>query len=491
MSGYILALDQGTTGSTAVIIDEQSSQFVGKKNMEFKQIFPKPSWVEHDLNEIWQTIEKTVTDVLSENNVKPEQISAIAITNQRETTCAFDKDGTPLENAIVWQDRRTENFCLENEKVYNNKFKKMTGLPLDAYFSGTKMRWFLDNSSKVQAAKSDGSLHFGTIDTFLLYKLTNGSSYFTEHTNASRTLLLNLETLSWDNKLCDFFGISIDNLPKIKDSIGEFGITNGLDFLPDGIPIMCILGDQQAALFGQASTQPGDFKCTYGTGSFALANTGEKIIHSDKGLLTTIAYSHNEKTYYALEGACYIAGAAVQWLRDNIKLFKESKDIESMAMNASDESMENLLFLPFFTGIASPHWVSDAKAAIVGLTRDTSKNQISRACLEGVCLSIKDLYSSFESQMEIERINVDGGACANDFWMQSQANFLGRDVLRPVVIETTAYGVGLGALIGLGKINIDDVRNLWKLDKKFKSKQSNYHNNKSTQWKKMIKTLYL
>ncbi len=491
MKKYILAIDEGTTGSTALIIDGQTCRVISKSNHEFSQIYPKPRWVEHNLDEIWESTTKSIKKAIRLAKIKASSIEAIGITNQRETTCAFSKKGKAIQNAIVWQDRRTEEFCKNNKTKYSFLIKK-TGLPLDAYFSATKMNWLLNQNEKVKKAAQRDDLCLGTIDTFLLYKLTNSKSFFTETTNASRTLLMDLETGQWDNALLNFFGIEERFLPKIKNSIDHFGITENLDFLPDGIPIMCILGDQQAALFGQAGINPGDFKCTYGTGSFALVNTGEKILYSTKGLLTTVAYSYKNKNYYALEGSCYIAGAAVQWLRDNCKFIKKSSDIEALAKRASDLSMDNILFLPFFTGIASPHWVSNAKAAIVGLTRDTGQAQIARACLEGVCLSISDLIQAFEELVDVRDINVDGGAAENNYWMQMQSNFLFKPVTRPKIIETTAYGVALGALVGMERVKLADVKKLWKKDVQFRpQKKTDYHNQKKLQWNEVIKNLYL
>lgn len=490
---YILSIDQGTTGTTALLIDSSTLKIVNSYNQEFRQIYPNPGWIEHDLDDIWYSVEKTIKEVLLKSKVPAKSILAIGITNQRETTCAFDKKGNPLAHAIVWQDRRTAKFCDEHKKEFKTKFLKTAGLPLDPYFSATKMKWLLENDEDVKQARDKGNLLFGTIDTFLVYKMTKGKSYFTEPSNASRTLLMNLKDCDWDQKLLDFFGISQDSLPKIQDSFGEFGVTSGMENLPDGIPIMSILGDQQSALFGQAGYKKGEMKCTYGTGAFLLLNTGTEAIFSQNGLLTTVAYRHKGETYYALEGSTYIAGAAVQWLRDNLKIIQSSKEIEGIAKKVRDlHQMEDLLFFPFFTGIGTPYWNSEAKGAIIGLTRGTNNEQIARACLEGIALSINDSIQSLikDSKGEVSSLKVDGGACANNLLMELQANTSGLTILRPEVIETTAYGVALGALIGSGEIEISKLDELWKIDKEFIPEDKNdYLLKKQQLWANYIKKI--
>lgn len=487
MKRYILSIDQGTTGSTALLIDSKSYEVVEKVNHEFKQIFPKPGWVEHNLNDIYDSVTRAIKDVMKAGNVSGNQIDCIGITNQRETVCAYTKDGEPICNAIVWQDRRTAQYCKDNKEAYS-KHQDKTGLPLDPYFSGTKMKWLLENVEDVSSSNKKDELRLSTIDTFLLYKLTNGNAFKTEPSNASRTLLMDLETCEWDDELTSFFNIPKNALPEICDSFTDFGETSGLGFLPDGIKISCILGDQQAALFGQAGYKEGELKTTYGTGAFIVLNTGEKKLKSSNGLLTTIAYRHNGKTIYALEGSSYIAGAAVQWLRDNLKIIKSSPDVEALAAKASEESMESILFLPFFTGIGSPHWNADARAAIVGLTRDSSQEHISRACLEGMALSINDsiqaLIEDFPSS--VNAIKVDGGACLNNLLMQFQANFSQKEIVRPKVIETTAYGVALGAYVGIGKMQMSEIDSLWKEEKVFRPKSSGYFSNKKSLWDSYI-----
>lgn len=493
MGNYVLALDQGTTGSTALLIDSKTSEILNKANFEFKQYYPNPSWVEHDLDEIFDSIKKAVNSVLSESKVTPDKIQSIAITNQRETTCAFDKNSRPLAKAIVWQDRRTADFCLEAKDKYKN-LRQKTGLPLDPYFSGTKMKWFLENNKRVKENALNEDLLFGTIDTYLLHRLTSGVSFKTEASNASRTLLMNLETCSWDNELLEFFNISSNSLPEICDSFADFGKTKGLDFLPDGIPINCILGDQQAALFGQAGYAEGELKCTYGTGAFILLNTGENVVFSDDGLLTTVAYKKDGKACYALEGSSYIAGAAVQFLRDNLKIIETAPEVETLANSIEDiDQMKDVLFFPFFTGIGSPHWVSDAKAAIIGLTRGTENSHIARATLEGMALSINDSIGVLikNSPTKVESIKVDGGACANNLLMQIQADISENKIIRPKIIETTAYGVALGSLLHTGEITLDGINKLWKEDKQFEPTKSDYISYKKEIWAKFIKNNYL
>ncbi|MBD66913.1 MAG: glycerol kinase [Halobacteriovoraceae bacterium] len=492
MKNFILSIDQGTTGTTALLIDAKNFELIDKVNQEFTQHFPKPSWVEHDLAEIWKSVENTTKEVLKKNSVSGDQIKAIGITNQRETTCAFNKKGHPLAKAIVWQDRRTHEYCKKNTDAYK-KLKKKTGLPLDPYFSGTKMNWLLTNNKEVSSAAKSDDLCLGTIDSFLLYKMTDHKVFATEASNASRTLLMDLDTTDWCDELLRFFEVKKEFLPRINDSFTHFGETKNLNFLPDGIPISCILGDQQAALFGQAGYKAGDLKCTYGTGAFILLNTGEEKTYSRNGLLTTVAYKKDNKTCYALEGASYIAGAAVQWLRDNLNMIEDAPSVEKLARSIEDFSqMEHLLFMPFFTGIASPYWNSEAKASILGITRDTNKNHIARACLDGIALSINDSIQALiaDSPESVAEIRVDGGASLNDLLCEIQASFSQKKIIRPKVIETTAYGVALGAIVGLGEIELSKVKDLWKEDKEFNPSNEDYFKTKSHQWTETIKKIY-
>lgn len=493
MKKFILAIDQGTTGSTALLIDSNSLEIVEKENVEFTQYYPNPSWVEHSLDEIFDSVKKSIINVINKSGIEKSNIQSIAITNQRETTCAFDKNCNPLAKAIVWQDRRTANMCSQLQDKYKN-LKEKTGLPLDPYFSGTKMKWLIENNENVKHAALENNLCFGTIDTFLLMKLTNAKSFKTEASNASRTLLMNLKTCNWDDELLNFFEINKNFLPEICDSFGDFGKTSSLSFLPDGIPIVSILGDQQAALFGQAGHSKGSLKCTYGTGAFILLNTGEDIIHSDKGLLTTVAYKIDGKAIYALEGSSYIAGAAVQFLRDNLKIIKDAKEVEKLALEVSDLSqMQDVLLFPFFTGIGAPYWKSEAKASLIGLTRGTTNSHIARATLEGMALSIYDSMKVIieESPEIVTEIKVDGGACANNLLMQIQSNIANKKIIRPKVIETTAYGVALGALLSNENFGFNNIDSVWKLDQEFIPVEDNYLENKKNIWNEYISRNFL
>ena len=485
---YILSIDQGTTGSTALILKSESLEVIAKSNHEFTQHFPKQSWVEHDLNEIWESVEKSVIEAIKIAKIQPSDISAIGITNQRETTCAFNKNGAPLAKAIVWQDRRTFEYCQNNLERYKPLVKK-TGLPLDSYFSATKMKWLLDNNQEVQQAAKDNDLRFSTIDSYLLYRLTNGEVFSTDATNASRTLLMDLKSCDWDEELLRFFEIDRKFLPQVEATVHNYGKTKKCRFLPDDIPIMCMIGDQQSALLGQMGVKPGEMKCTYGTGAFLLLNTGEDIIYSDNGLLTTLAIKTTNKTYYALEGSTYIAGAAVQWLRDNIQIIKKSTDVEELAEKVSDEDIEDLYFLPFFTGLGTPHWKSEAKAAILGMTRSTNKNHISRAVLEGIALSVNDAFEVFtnESPYPITSLKVDGGASLNDLLMRMQSSFINKEVVRPPVVETTGLGAAIGCKILLDNMKLEDIHSLYKKDKAFFQETSEYHQKKKSGWKDYIK----
>jgi glycerol kinase len=488
---YILSIDQGTTSTRACLISTKDFQFVDKIGKEFPQIYPKSGQVEHDLNEIWATVKCTISELLKNNNLNGSEIVAIGITNQRETTCAFNRKGEPLANAIVWQDRRTFDLC-QKLKAKENIFKNKTGLTLDPYFSGTKIKWLLENNSAVQAALKSSDLLVGTIDTFLLYKLTG--VHATDASNASRTLLMNLQTGSWDDELLNILEIPKSILPKICDSFGPFGETKNLDFLPNKIVVSGILGDQQSALFGQAAIASGQAKCTYGTGAFALTNTGENIVYSNSGLLTTVAFQYKNKRTFALEGSCYVAGAAVQWLRDELKMISSSGEIEELAKNANPKQMENILFLPFFTGIGTPHWKSEAKGAIIGLTRDTGKNHLAAACLEGIAFSINDLFGAMEKDFgtKISSINVDGGAVNNNYLMETQATVSKCEIIRPKIIETTAYGAALAAAVGVSLITLADIKKFWQEDRRFKpvSEKNSYLETKYNYWKETIKRLY-
>ena len=492
MKRFILSIDEGTTGVTAALIELSTLKFMGKVGQEFPQIFPRPGWVEHDLNDIWNCTAQVVQQLLQDQGIQGREITCIGLTNQRETVGAFDRGGTPLGNAIVWQDRRTTDFC-EGLKEKSKDIKNRTGLTADPYFSGSKIKWMLENNHVIQAAAQSENLLWGNIDTFLLYKLSG--EYKTEGSNASRTMLYNIATGEWDNDLLNLFSVQKQHLPTVCDSFGEFGKTRGLDFLPDGIPITGILGDQQAALFGQGGLKKGDIKCTYGTGGFLLLNTGAEKIDSGTGLLTTVAHRYNGQNQFALEGPCYIAGAAVQWLRDQLNLIASSPQVEELAKSVEDISqMEYLTFLPFFTGIASPHWQPNAKAAIVGITRDTSKAHLARACLDGVALSIQELIAACEQSLneKISVLRVDGGMSQNDLFCQIQSNVSGLTIQRPQIVETTCYGAALAAAVGLGEKSFDDIGTLLAIDREFSPNQEReFYQKKQKQWSDLVQRLYL
>jgi len=493
MSGYILAIDQGTTSSRAVLVDASSLAFVEMYQVEHAQYYPQPGWVEHDLNEIWTNTLKCIKIVLEKSKILPAKILSIGITNQRETTCAFNRQGRPLARAIVWQDKRTAKFCQDNQPSAAMISKK-TGLPLDPYFSATKMNYLLNHNSEVKEAASKDNLLFSTMDTFLLFKLTQGISFKTESTNASRTLLYSLAKQDWDDELLSFFNISKKCLPQVADTFANFGVTKNCDPLPDGIPIHCLIGDQQAALLGQHCTQPGMSKCTYGTGAFLLLNTGEKILQSQHGLLSTVAYRHQGKSFFALEGASFIAGAGVQWFRDQLKAIKSSQDIEMEALKVSDLlKIKHLFFYPYFSGLGSPYWRSDALATITGMSRDSGISELSYALLDGIAQSIADLVDAVKSDFlqPITAFHVDGGACKNNLLMQLQANYLSIPVVRPQQIETTVLGAALGASLYLKNINPTSLSKDVAVNKIFKPESNDFFIDRRKTWKSNLKKIFL
>lgn len=465
---YLLAIDEGTTGTTAVIMDENLNR-VAEAETDFPQHFPKPGWVEHDLNDIWHAVSKTIREVVSK--VDASKICAIGITNQRETICFWEK-GTaqPIANAIVWQDRRTAAECEKLKKRgLEKKFSKATGLLLDPYFSGTKAAWALKNWPVVAKAAKAKKLAIGTIDSFLVAKLTGGQSHVTEPSNASRTLCYHLTKHQWDRDLCKILGVPLEVLPEVRPSTGEFGRTKGLGFLPDGIPITGILGDQQSALLGQACTQPGQAKCTYGTGAFLLMNTGKKPAYSKHRLLTTIAWALNEKDYtYALEGSTFIAGAAVQWIRDGMGLIGSAGEIERLASEV--KSSDGVVFVPALTGLGAPYWNPDATGMFTGITRGTTRAHVARAVLEGVAFQITDLLTAMQKDLgkKLTGLNVDGGASANNLLMQFQSDILGVKLRRPQYLETTSLGAIFAAGLGAGIwTSLKQVEKTWKEDRTF------------------------
>lgn len=471
MAKLILAIDQGTTATTALLIDSNLS-IVARASTEILPSFPQYGWVEHDLEKVWQGTLKTIAAAIKSHS--PQDIVALSITNQRETVGAWRRsDGHPYHHAIVWQCRRTAKRCeeLRAEKGFEKYVKERTGLVVDPYFSGTKIEWLLKNVPGLKQDAQNGKAVFGTIDTYLLHRLSGGEAFATDVSNASRTMLMDLRTLAWDAKLLETFSVPEKSLPRILPSAGEFGRTKGLGILPDGIPIAGILGDQQAALFGQLCLEPGDSKCTYGTGAFLMCNTGEEIVYSKHGLLTTVAWQIDGKVNYALEGAAFVAGAAVQFLRDNLGIIKSAGEIEALAAAVKPEEMGDLVFVPSLTGLGAPYWNAEATGMIYGLTRGTTKAHLARATLEGIALQNNDLFTAIAEDIKpksLQRIKVDGGASANNLLIQLQADIANIPIDRPQVLETTALGSGLaaGLAVGVWK-NVAELKKSWKKDRTF------------------------
>ncbi len=465
---HILALDQGTTSSRAIVFKHDGG-IVAVAQKEFRQIFPKPGWVEHDAKEIWATQIQTADEVLTRAGLRPADIAAIGITNQRETTVVWDrKTGEPICNAIVWQDRRTAAACDKlKARGLAPMIKKKTGLVLDAYFSGTKLQWILKNVPGAMTKAKAGQLAFGTIDSWLVWKLTGGRVHVTDPSNASRTLLLNLKTGDWDEELLKLFGIPRSVLPEVRSSSEVYGETT---LLGGAIPIAGIAGDQQAALFGQVCTKPGMVKNTYGTGCFMLMNTGTTPVASKNNLLTTIAWRIGARTEYALEGSIFIAGAAVQWLRDGLGIIKSSNEVEALAARVKDTG--GVYLVPAFAGLGAPHWDQYARGLIAGITRGTTSAHIARAALEGIAFQVADVLHAMEADAKIKlrELRVDGGACANDLLMQFQSDLLGVPVVRPKVTETTALGAAClaGLAVGFWK-DQKEIAAHWQMDRRFSS----------------------
>jgi glycerol kinase len=465
---HILAIDQGTTGSRAIIYDHRGRAVAGAYE-EFSQYFPKPGWVEHDPEEIWTSVRRTIHRVL--RRVPGSSIAAIGLTNQRETTVVWDrKTGRPVHPAIVWQCRRTSGRCdhLKSELGMADLVRRKTGLPIDAYFSATKAEWILARPNLARRAAA-GGLCFGTIDTWLLWKLTGGASHATDFTNASRTMLFNIETMRWDDDLLKLFHVPRSILPEVRPSSGDFGRTVRVGNLPAGIPIAGIAGDQQAALFGQAGFEPGTMKATYGTGCFILLNTGRRRIDSNHGLMTTVACGPDGRPAYALEGAVFIAGAAIQWLRDQIGILRTAGESEAMAEAVPDNG--GVYFVPAFVGLGAPYWDPEARGTIVGLTRGTRKNHLVRAALEAMAYSTRDILEIMrkDSGLRIKDLRVDGGATANNFLCRFQADILGFPVIRPRVIETTALGAAYLAGLAVGFwTGADEIKRFWGVDRTYR-----------------------
>jgi glycerol kinase len=468
MSRFVLAIDQGTTGTTAVLLDRKLAVRAAV-NQEFPQHFPRPGWVEHDLEEIWASVGATVKKALRAAGARGRDVAAIGITNQRETTALWRRGNSrPVSRAIVWQDRRTTDACAVLKAAGKEPWvRQRTGLVLDPYFSATKLGWLLDHVKGARRDAEAGRLAFGTIDTFLAWRLTGGA-HVTDVSNASRTLLMNLETRRWDDALLELFGVPRAVLPEIRSSSEVYGATRGLSFLPDGLPVCGMAGDQQAALFGQACFAPGDAKCTYGTGAFLLQNVGPRPVHSSRGLLATVAWEVGGEVAYALEGSSFIAGAAVQWLRDGLGLIETAAEIEPLARTVKDSG--GVTFAPALAGLGAPHWRPEARGIIRGIDRGTTAAHLARATLDGIALSVFDLAEAMrvESGQAFNDFKVDGGASRNDLLMQVQADLLGVPVIRPKVIETTAVGAALLAGLASGVWESrEEVRRVWRTDRRF------------------------
>lgn len=488
---YIVALDQGTTSSRAVLFD-RNANIIDIAQREFTQIYPKPGWVEHDPMEIWATQSSVLTEVLAKTDVHPDEVAAIGITNQRETTIVWEKEtGKPVYNAIVWQCRRTADYCTglkQNEEMVRY-IRENTGLVIDPYFSGTKVKWILDNVEGAREKAEKGELLFGTVDTWLVWRMTQGRVHVTDHTNASRTMLYNIRSLEWDQKILDLFGIPRAMLPEVKASSEIYGKTNIGGKGGTRIPISGIAGDQQAALFGQMCVQPGMAKNTYGTGCFLLMNTGNEAVLSEHGLLTTIACGPRGEVNYALEGAVFVAGASIQWLRDEMKIIADATDSEYFATKVKDSN--GVYVVPAFTGLGAPYWDPYARGAIFGLTRGVNSNHLIRATLESIAYQTRDVLEAMQadSGIRLHALRVDGGAVANNFLMQFQSDILGTRVERPEVREVTALGAAYlaGLAVGFWQ-NLDELQEKAVIEREFRPGiETTERNYRYSGWKKAVK----
>ena len=468
MKEYILALDQGTSSSRAILFDK-AGQPKAVSQKEFTQIFPKPGWVEHNPKEIWSSQASVIAETISAEGINGSNIAAIGITNQRETTIVWDAEsGEPIYNAIVWQDRRTSAYCDTLKKDGRaDLIRSKTGLIIDAYFSATKIRWILENVPGARRKAEEGRLRFGTVDTWLIWKLTRGEVHVTDVSNASRTMLFNIHTLEWDNELLKLFGVPRSMMPQVKSSSEVYGKTKGTLFAYE-VPIAGIAGDQQAALFGQMCTEPGSVKNTYGTGCFMLMNSGERPIMSSNKLLTTVAWKIGDKVTYALEGSIFVAGSVIQWLRDGLGIIRSSSEAEPMAASVPDNG--GVYFVPALTGLGAPYWDQYATGTLFGITRGTKAGHIVRAALEGIAFQTMDIVNAMQKDagITLKELKVDGGASRNNLLMQFQADILGTSVIRPQVTETTALGAAYLAGLATGYWgSIEEIRSLWAIDKEF------------------------
>jgi len=491
MNQYILALDQGTTSSRAVVFDKKGT-IISVAQKEFTQIFPKPGWVEHDPDEIWSTQAGMAAEAVSKKGLKASQLAAIGITNQRETVVVWDKNtGEPVYNAIVWQDKRTADYCdVLKKEGKSEMIREKTGLVIDSYFSGTKVKWILDNVEGAREKAEAGDLVLGTIDSWLIWKMTDGGLHISDVTNACRTMLFNINTMDWDDELLELLSIPKTMLPEVKQSSEVYGHTSP-NLFATPIPIAGIAGDQQAALFGQMCTKQGMVKNTYGTGCFMLMNIGEKPIVSKNNLLTTVAWKINGKTHYALEGSIFIAGAVVQWLRDSLNIIKTSSEVEKLA--GSVDSSEGVVFVPAFAGLGAPHWNQKAQGTIFGLTRGSTDAHIARAALESIAYQTMDILKAMEadSGISIKELRVDGGATVNDMLMQFQADVLNTVTVRPKVVETTVMGAAYLAGLAVGYWESpEEIQDIWQTDVHFNpTKEREAINEGIKGWYKAIKAL--
>ena len=490
MEKYILSIDQGTTSSRAILFNKEG-EIKGVSQREFKQHFPHPGWVEHDANEIWTSVLSVMAELLNENNINANQIEGIGITNQRETTVVWDKNtGRPIYHAIVWQSRQTQDICTNlKEQGYEETFREKTGLLLDPYFAGTKVKWILDHVEGAREKAENGDLLFGTIDSWLVWKLSGRTAHITDYTNASRTLMFNIYDLKWDDELLELLNIPKQMLPEVKESSEIYGKTIDYHFFGQEVPIAGIAGDQQAALFGQACFDRGDVKNTYGTGGFMLMNTGEEAVKSESGLLTTIAYGLDGKVNYALEGSIFVSGSAIQWLRDGLRMINSAPQTENYASRV--ESTEGVYMVPAFVGLGTPYWDSEARGAIFGLSRGTEKEHFIRATLESLCYQTRDVMEAMskDSGIEVQNLRVDGGAVKNNFIMQFQADIVNSSVERPEIQETTALGAAYLAGLAVGFWDDkEDIRERWKLQTEFKPEMDEDQRHKLYRgWKKAVK----
>ncbi|MGX7076387.1 glycerol kinase GlpK [Globicatella sanguinis] len=472
---FIMAIDQGTTSSRAIIFNKKG-EMVASYQKEFPQIFPKAGWVEHDVNLIWNSVQSVIAGAFIESGVKPSQIEAIGITNQRETTVVWDKKtGLPIYNAIVWQSRQTAYLADELINAgHQELFHQKTGLVIDAYFSATKIRWILDHVEGAQGRAEKGELLFGTIDTWLVWKLTNGATHVTDYTNAARTMLFNINDLQWDEEILQILNIPTTMLPEVKSNSEVYGTTASFHFYGGEVPISGMAGDQQAALFGQLAFEKGMVKNTYGTGSFIIMNTGEEALISKNNLLTTIGYSINGKVNYALEGSIFVAGSAIQWLRDGLKMIESSPESELLAEKSTNN--DEVYIVPAFTGLGAPYWNSDARGSVFGLTRGTTREDFVKATLQSIAYQVRDIIETMKSDsgIDIPVLKVDGGAAMNDFLLQFQADILGIEIARATNLETTALGAALlaGLAVGFWQ-NMDEIKSLNATSQLFKPEMNN------------------